>query len=247
MALDWYLVGVWAVIVGMVVFIYLKFYNFKGEKFVIDYSEFVNDTIVSKGKPLMAQTSKDGRSIIIKGLKGRDGKTLKRPYPELRYQVPTNSPIKKVYIVKISQDRYCYRTVEKNNDVWMPKKDEMGKIIKENGNITLQQSEWNLADDIIEVDDKDWYEFTVKDLEEKHRQQSKWDTMKPLIVMAIIFIFAVIAMKFMSDNWKEMVTATSISTKENINQADKIIASINKLTGQKPTGENEVLLNATTS
>jgi len=115
--------------------------------------------------------------------------------------------------------------------MWTCKKDDDGKIVKVDGKTKIVRHRWNLCDDVVEEDDKAWDELMSLEIQEKHRIMSKMEAMKPAVALALIFLFAVIAMKLMSDNWKVMVESTQASAVNSASEADKILQGINRMSG----------------
>ena len=177
-----------------------------------------------------------GKSIRIKGLKGTDGKILKRPIPPLSVQIPSTGKNKKIYILKLAEGRYVYRIPTLTNEIYTYKRDERGHILKVDGKTTLIRHKWALCEDVIEEDDKAWSELMRKEIIEKHRKKDKWDAMKPVITMGIIFVFAVIALKITSDNWKYMIDHTTADAERMETDVDRLLRWIESFTG---TGSTE--------
>jgi len=221
----------WLIVLGMAAFfgwLIVKEYFLKqtGGVFIVSFSEKLGDVIIEHEKQYQGIITKDGKSIIVKGVKDRDNKPLQRPRPPQWAHMPTFGKNKKVYILKLSEGKYAYRLPDVDNTVWTYKRDQDGKVIKVDGQVTLKKHKWRLCENVTEVDDRDWYEGQQRDKQEKHRKKDKWDAMKPVITMGIIFVFAVIALKITSDNWKYMIDKTSNDVEEQKQDVDRLLDAI---------------------
>jgi len=226
-------IGLFILVLGY--YLYDKFIKVKGLGYSIIYAEKVNDTIIEHSSKYYGRLAKNGKYIIIKGLRGVDGQVLRRPIPPLDVQIPTNGKNKNIYILKLAVGRYAYRIPSMQNEVYTYKRDDNGHVIKDNKKKILIRHKWALCDDVIEEDDKAWAELMQKEIIEKHRKKDKWNAMKPVITMGIIFVFAVIALKITSDNWKYMIDHTSKDQKAMENDVDRLLRGIESFTGTGTT------------
>lgn len=213
------------IIVGLIGFgIYYHFKYKNSEKFIIRYSEIIGDTELEHAKSYSGRIINNGETLKIDGLK------LERPYPPSNVKIPSNGANKLLRIVKVDVDRYAYKVPTKDKEVFVYDKDEDGKIIKEDGEYKLVRKKWMLCDDYVEYNVKQWERNRTREMIEKHRIKSKLEGWKPLIAIGIIFIFAIIALKMSSDNFKHHSNLIAGKIEAQQNQADDIIKTLNKLT-----------------
>ena len=231
--MDLVLIAVLAGIVGLGYIIYdSKVKNSRTETYNVDYSELLgNGVILEHSKLYKGVVTKNGKSIKIKGLRGLDNKVLHRPKPPEWAQLPSLGKFKKIYIIKLSEGRYAYRVPKKDNHVWTYKRDEDGNVVKINNQIKLVKHKWELLDDVVEIDDRAWYDNISAALEEKHRKKNKWDAIMPALATAAIFVMAIIGWKFLSEDWKYMVDASKQDAEDMKSDVDRLLGVLEGYTG----------------
>jgi len=217
-----------------------KFFNNAGkERFVIAYSEMMGDNEVDHAKTYQAKTDKEGNTIFCKSL------DIEMPYPPAWAKVTTRDNKTMLRIVKIDNKRYLYRIPTKDHSVWVYKRDNEGKIIKENGKSLLVKKEWVTSDDYVEPETRNWVRLRTKELQEKYKMKDKWAEWRPLIAMGMVFVLAIIAMKFAMDSFNTNAQAIAGKIENQQSQAQQTLDMLNRMvdrttgTQQLDTEENK--------
>lgn len=202
---------------GAAFLIYQKVFK-SAQQILVSFSEIIGDTEVEHSVVYTATI--DGMSYKIPGL------NIERPLPPSDCYIHTNGNKKKVRLVRTGINRYVYRVPVKNGEVYVYKKDNDGKIIKENGKVKVTKNQWKICDDYIEQNVKHWERLRNKEIEEKHRIQSKMAEWRPLMVMGVIFIFAIIALKITSDTVKHNTAILAGKIDEINENSNRLLDSI---------------------
>ena len=228
----------WIVIVGAGgFFVYDFFFNKSREKYWVRYGKLNGDKIVFDPVTYQGYKNKDG-DLFVPKLK------LSRPMPEYDLFELTNSKYPLVDLVNIGEDRYIYRKSVMDNEVYTYEYNEHGKIkINEKTHKPIiKKKKWQICDDYVEQNVKHWERLRNQELFEKYKKKSKLDEWKPLIAIGVAFVVFLVAMKFMSDNWKNHLQAMQGEMDERTAEVDRILGAVEGFTNKdkaiEPAGEN---------
>jgi hypothetical protein len=192
----------------------------KRDKFTVRYSEILNNKEIEHVKTYTGVSDKGRITINIRGL------GLQRPYPASEFIISTNSKDKIIHLVKFDELRYMYKTPAPNDEIYVPKRDENGNVIKINEKISLVKKPLKLCDDYSEPNTKHWERVMNEQQENLHSTKSKWESLFPVIGIAIMFLFGVIALKMTIDNSQKHVEILSGKIEAQQNLGEKLLNAI---------------------
>lgn len=227
-------IAIGAVVLGVIFFAYQMFFKKKGTKILVEYSELAGKQIIQHKKLYEGVLLQNKDLLEVKAL------GLQRPKPPSEVLRPTNGNIKIVGYIKFDEERYGYRIPNINNEVFTYKRDKDGHVLKRSdGSPRIEKKAWLFCDDVKEPGIKHWERYRQKEIREKHKTKERFLNYLPAISLAVIFVFAVVAL--------HLTTKSFIADKEGImekaaaseKRADETISAVNRYL-DTITGKTEI-------
>jgi hypothetical protein len=218
-------------IVGWILYDQRKQKAFK-EPIMVEYSEVVGGVVVEHDKSYLGIINFKEDTLTIPML------SIIRPIPLHDWLIPTRNGKKKVYLIKLENQRYAYRIPSISNTVYIPLKDDYGNVLKNaNGKPQLTHHKWVFCDDVVEPDVKHWDENIMEKLRQKHKTKedilSRWilPIMVTLVLLAGIITIHMTT-KYAGDVFDKVVTTSEQTSKQVKESAGLLDGMIKKMQNQ---------------